>query len=395
MNVEKARTDLAKAFRLGIGSGSAIDFRLIPAGEFPMGAKGYSDNEEPVHRVQLGRAYYLGTYPVTQEQFRCWTETGAYTDWLARAEEQGRVEERHRNYFDGEGTEHRPAERVTWYEAVGYCEWLEARVREQLGVGWTARLPSEAEWERACRGGSDREYCLGDGEGMLARVGWYAENSNERTHDVGEIGVGNDFGLYDTHGNVAEWCLDAWSPSAYQKRHEGAMAPVMTESNCGWKAEDDPAVARFRNWTRALEKLFANEQLAEDMVNALEDLTGFAVSQSQTSWKELRPRLERWCRTRMCDSDDHNSLEILLAWTQPMVTLEGEIPRVVRGGSRNCSARYCRSAFRDRGRPGGRFDTVGFRVCLVRGPAASQPEQPARRLQGGAGAWRRRPRDEA
>ena len=366
-------TGLTDTVRLEIGSVSGVDFRLIPAGEFMMGAKGLDVDEEPVHRVELSQAYYLGTYPTTQGHFREWTASTDYREWLKHAMDQGLVDAKHENHFDGEETDLRPADQVTWYEAVGYCDWLRARVKKKLGPDWEARLPSEAEWERACRAGGESEYYSGNGDASLDEVGWYAEISGGRTHDVGEKGRPNEFGLHDMHGNVSEWCLDAWSPSAYQKRRDGAVDPIMTESNCGWNAEDDQFVQRVRSWTGVLEKLLAKEQLDEASEYALKDLSAAAATLEHSAfWKQVTPSLERLCRVKVSDSDDRQWLETLVEWTRQHGETQGVVPRVVRGGSWFRAAWNCRSAFRYRLSPVDRDYAVGFRGCLVRGPAASQ-----------------------
>jgi len=148
----------------------------IPAGEFSMGAaKSISDDERPVHRVSL-RRFELATTTVTRAQWAAF-ELGSAK--RANAEEA-----------------ELPATKVSWFAARLYCAWL------------GARLPSEAEWEYACRAGTTTEYWSGDNEKDLARVGWYDENSGDRVHAVGQKPA-NPWGLFDMHGNVLEWCEDS------------------------------------------------------------------------------------------------------------------------------------------------------------------------------------------
>jgi formylglycine-generating enzyme required for sulfatase activity len=106
---------------------------------------------------------------------------------------------------------------VTWFAAVSFCRWLSQALPETAG----ARLPTEAEWEYACRAGTETAYWSGDGERDLDRVGWYEGNEDKRTHRVGEKPA-NPWGLYDVHGNVWEWTLSPWSDD-YSDRRDGAV----------------------------------------------------------------------------------------------------------------------------------------------------------------------------
>jgi formylglycine-generating enzyme required for sulfatase activity len=105
-----------------------------------------------------------------------------------------------------------PVENVSWYDALAFCDQLNQRLINQPPLGYRFSLPTEAQWEYACRAGTQTLYYSGDTEADLARVAWYASNSDQQTHPVGEKEP-NAWGLYDMHGNVYEWCHD--SPSDY------------------------------------------------------------------------------------------------------------------------------------------------------------------------------------
>jgi eukaryotic-like serine/threonine-protein kinase len=206
--------------------------RACPDG-FMMGSRGYDAYEEPIHRVVIPEDFWLGTTPVTQEQFAVWT----------RAK---KIE--HKNDFDG-NPDH-PAEQMTWHQAVEYCDWLTKKFAKDMPEGYRlATLPTEAHWEYACRGKSQTEYSNGDGEAALAAVGWYNENSGYTTKPVGELAP-NSFGLRDMHGNVWEWCLDRWDSEAYRKRWDGVTATETYGLNeqYGDQSKDPLRVLRGGSW---------------------------------------------------------------------------------------------------------------------------------------------------
>jgi formylglycine-generating enzyme required for sulfatase activity len=108
-------------------------------------------------------------------------------------------------YFKGPQN---PVESVTWDEAIEFCRRL-SEIPPEKKVGNLFRLPTEAEWEYACRAGSTTEWCCGDDEADLDEYGWYHKNSARSTHPVGEKKP-NAWGLHDMHGNVSEWCQDLY-----------------------------------------------------------------------------------------------------------------------------------------------------------------------------------------
>ncbi len=192
--------------------GTRFEFARIPAGEFLMG--GTDGIEKPIHRVRIGYDFEMGTTEVTVGQFRAFAESTGYptdgekegvswtrgpdTDW--QSEEAVPWCQAVRDLSD----EH-PAIFISWYDAMAFCHWLSRETGQEI------RLPSEAEWEHACRAGTTGLYA-----GELSEMGWYNYNSCNRTHPVAQKQP-NAWGLYDMHGNVWEWCLDF-----FQLNYEGA-----------------------------------------------------------------------------------------------------------------------------------------------------------------------------
>jgi formylglycine-generating enzyme required for sulfatase activity len=173
-----------------------IRLRLIPAGEFLMGSPDSDPNaqprEKPHHAVRITKPFYLGVYPVTQSQYEA-------------------VMGSNPSHFRGDGN--RPVEKVSWHDAQAFCGKLTELAGEQSG-GLVFRLPTEAEWEYACRAGTSTRYSFGDDVAQLGEYAWFKENAERTTHPVGQKKA-NAWGLYDMHGNVFEWCQDPFDDNYY------------------------------------------------------------------------------------------------------------------------------------------------------------------------------------
>jgi formylglycine-generating enzyme required for sulfatase activity len=190
-----------------------IEFVWIPPGSFMMGSNSGAVNERPAHQVTIQQGFYMGRYEVTQGQWR--KMMGTTVRQISGADD-GPDEDELKAYQDvnkgvkewlgwvlaGEGDQH-PMYYVSWNDAQDFIRRLNA-----LNDGYTYRLPSESEWEYACRAGTSGDYA-----DRLDAVAWHDNNSGSTTHPVGQKQP-NGFGLYDMHGNVWEWCED-WKHENY------------------------------------------------------------------------------------------------------------------------------------------------------------------------------------
>jgi formylglycine-generating enzyme required for sulfatase activity len=220
----------ADRLSLRLADGVALEFAWIPPGEFLMGGYGEYWDEEPRHRVRFDHGFYLGVYPVTQAQFAVFTAARNLS---------------HENDFPDRPSH--PAENLNWLEACGFCDWLQEICSVSIPPGFRASLPTEAQWEYACRAGTETEYYTGDGKAALDAAGWFGQNSGGSTQPVGRK-VANAWGLHDMHGNVDEWCLDEWDAAAYSKRPDGVVDPVVGDVSASAEGKNRDRVVRGGSW---------------------------------------------------------------------------------------------------------------------------------------------------
>lgn len=184
-------------------------FIRIPAGEFVMGCDWGWDDEAPAHRVRITKSFYLAATPTTQGQWE--RLKGSYiTPWR----NCGILRE---DCVEGDAV---AAAFVSWVEAAGFCTELTTceRAAGLIGDSERYRLPTEAEWECACRAGTETTWFFGDEEERLGDHAWYAGNAFYRkepyAHEVGQKSP-NPWGLFDMYGNVEEWCSDWYEEDYY------------------------------------------------------------------------------------------------------------------------------------------------------------------------------------
>ena len=208
--------------------------------------KSRKQNERPQHRVRITRPFYLGVYEVTQAQYQ---------------EVMGQ------NPSGLKGNAKQPLGNVSWLDAVRFCNQLSEReglksfydisgdtvqVPDWDGTGY--RLPTEAEWEYACRAGTATRYSFGDDGASLGEFSWHNANSDRTSHEVGQKNA-NGFGLHDMHGNVWEWCGDGYAADYYKESPvDDPRGPSQAAGRVfrggGWG--DGPRYRRsaFRGWAR-------------------------------------------------------------------------------------------------------------------------------------------------
>ena len=208
--------------------GTEVSFEMvaIPEGKFTIGSPeteaSRAEDEGPRRTVKI-EPFWMGKYEVTFDEYEVFREKnldkapeGEEENWDADA--VTRPSPPYEDPTFGMGKYGYPAASMTQYAALSYCKWL----TEKTGVFY--RLPTEAEWEYACRAGAETAFYFGDSVAHLNEHAWYYDNSNDVYHKVGQKKP-NAWGLYDMHGNVAEWTLDQYVEDFYASIEDGASSP--------------------------------------------------------------------------------------------------------------------------------------------------------------------------
>ena len=272
-----------KAYNQNI-SGTDVQVKMIPiqGGTFTMGSpsneKGRSSDEGPTHSVEVA-PFWMAEFEITWD---------LYNLYVHRSIDNQRDSKKLANEASidvdavsgatvpyivmdfGMGVEGHPAVSMTQLAASRFCEWLTAM------TGNFYRLPTEAEWEYACRAGSQDAYAFGNSTSNLDDYAWFKENSNGKTHQVGQKKP-NAWGLYDMHGNVAEWTLDKYDAETYSKRRK--------------KTNVNPFVKPDKTYPRTLK--------GGSWADAADRLRSASRKVSQKKWKIRDPQIpkSKWWHT--------------------------------------------------------------------------------------------------
>jgi sulfatase modifying factor 1 len=213
----------------------SFEMVLIPGGNFVMGSPAdeadRKDHEGPQHKVRLD-SFYLCPKETTIKLFMAYYQetVTAKRDFFAAEEAKKDAEQKAKEDVDvitgptpvyGDMTmgyeDTHPAIGITWHNATTFCKWLSKK------TGKKYRLPTEAEWEYACRAGTTSAFSFGDDPKKLADFAWFEDTADSETNAVGKKKP-NSWGLYDMSGNVREWVYDFYSPTAYKEAAEKSLA---------------------------------------------------------------------------------------------------------------------------------------------------------------------------
>jgi len=255
---------------LPLSKNKSLEMVWVTPGTFTIGSPKdelFRDTDETQHTVTLTRGYWIGRYEVTQEQYRQIMKINPVATRIAVESDRGKGEQY-------------PVYKVSWNDATNFCAKLTALLKENgtIPVGYKCSLPTEAQWEYACRGGT--ETSLNNGTNLrdirkdrnLSKLGWYEENSGEKTHPVGKLQP-NNLGIYDMHGNVWEYCLD-W----YDEYSDTVTDPIGPEKP---PQKDYPPgrVIRGGSWNRDAGKCRSayREELNPDSGHRTNDTYGFRI----------------------------------------------------------------------------------------------------------------------
>ena len=232
-----------------IGTDAKFDMVPIRGGKFLMGSPeseaDRKEDEGPQFEAEV-EPFWMGKCEVTWEEYELWgmgldkqfrKVTGAKTtEWDTLADAITMPTKPYADMSFGMGKERMPAISMTQLGAKMYCKWLSAK------TGYYYRLPTEAEWEYACRAGTKTAFSFGDDPAAMDDYGWHYGNSDDKYHKVGQKKP-NPWGLYDMHGNVAEWVLDQYTPDGYKQ-----SAGKAVKNPLELPTKIDPRVVRGGSW---------------------------------------------------------------------------------------------------------------------------------------------------
>jgi formylglycine-generating enzyme required for sulfatase activity len=238
-----------------------------------MGSDAGQPSEGPPHEVEVSD-FWLGTYEITWDQYEYFSENRdnaiSPNAGAEVALDIDAISSATTPYVDmsyGMGRKGYPVVNVTQHAALTFCKWLSAK------TGRFYRLPTEAEWEYACRAGSETPYFFGKDSSHLGEYAWYKRNSDKHYHKVG-LKKPNAFGLYDMYGNVCEWTMDQYDEETYAKR----------------------AASNVSNPWVVPAKLYPRTVRGGSWQDEAEALRSFSRRGSDPSWKRIDPQVpkSRW-----------------------------------------------------------------------------------------------------
>jgi formylglycine-generating enzyme required for sulfatase activity len=254
-----------------------VTFDMVPikGGKFSMGSPdgepGHKADEAPQHEVEIS-PFWMGKYEVTWNEYDVWTFAldvhrrqvfkVTATEDEKKADAVTRPTKPYTDMTFGMGKDGYPAISMTQLAARTYCQWLSEK------TGRYYRLPTEAEWEYACRAGTTTAYSFGNDPAQLGDFAWYFENTGDGYHKVGKKKP-NPWGLFDMHGNVAEWTLDQYVATGYQE-----FAGKVTKNPLVIPTKVYPEAVRGGAWT-----------------NDADQLRSAARIGSHKDWKQQDPQL--------------------------------------------------------------------------------------------------------
>ena len=209
--------------------GLALKFKMVPikGGSFVMGSPNTEagrDNDEGPQKTFTISPFWMGAYEVTYDEYNSFFTDEAYGQ-NDNADAITRPSQPYIDFTLGMGKEGGfPANSMQQYGAIMYCRWLYKK------TGIFFRLPTEAEWEYACRAGANTTYFFGNDPKQLDQYAWYIANSENKYHKVGELKP-NPWGLYDVLGNVGEWTLDQYTENYFQQTKDVKADPTVLPSS--------------------------------------------------------------------------------------------------------------------------------------------------------------------